>query len=122
MVRLEECVVFITAFHHCDFNSCMVRLEVGVPGANHLHLIYFNSCMVRLEGNIVTVYYLISQISIPVWYDWKKAGTAPSGYDYKFQFLYGTIGRRSVLVSIWASVLFQFLYGTIGRLSIKMML
>ena len=72
----------------------MVRLEEAKELKIPLSVIYFNSCMVRLEEN------------------WRKA---TSLVVVLFQFLYGTIGRKSFATHLYDVGKFQFLYGTIGR-------
>jgi len=57
---------------------------------------------------------LLSQVSIPLWFDWK------SGFDKKilflstFQFHFGSIGSQSKHISKHTGTQFQFHFGSIG--------
>ena len=53
------------------FNSSVVRLEVYCAYAVNAWHLNFNSSVVRLEGQAVGLTSKPTNISIPLWYDWK---------------------------------------------------
>ena len=111
----------------------MVRLEVQSLQWKRLFLAYFNSCMVRLEdvdtlAKKITISkfqflygtigssnwsscFIISFISIPVWYDWKfskqkrsaslRSISIPVWYDWKLNKELISFNSKCISIPVW---------------------
>jgi len=57
----------------------------------------FNSTLVRLEGKAALVKKYSSEVSIPLWFDWKHGNIFIQKKNTPFQFHFGSIGSEKVV-------------------------
>ena len=72
----------------------MVRLGAYLTETARRPELCFNSNMVRLGAKNIAPVVLTAKVSIPIWFDWESAVHAAENDPEKFQFQYGSIGRK----------------------------
>ena len=115
MVRLEVVVFIIRPSCGNLFQFLYGAIGSAPCSVSLVNCSSFNSYMVRLEGFLQVAYVRLTQVSIPIWCDWKKNLSSPLDAFRCFN-SYMVRLEATVVDFSFVKTEFQFLYGAIGRI------